>query len=766
MFKLNLIQSISKWIMTVTSLFTMVMLPVAQGQAAQNESAVISKLQVQQAITQLGLNKSMTLGEFYKKNKYLYPPRVQAHLNEFINDNKDYTMPLFEVTSVKNSEGFEVPTVRVSKDGELVNMQINGNSNKYVKFNNTNLTEVDIINFSDMFLKLNNGDANLRKQTEAKFNGYPEISKEIWKSMSARDKAEYILNLRKLWSDAQKVLILKNSKSSAAVETSKLEYVFNSIFSNASAQQAKVAVKPAGAKTAVKKNSGSTVSASSENCIVAGYVSNYSNGSCGINAIQDSYKDESGNINPAVSKAQSQCGSGQIACNPFVYGLPGGKAICVTTSDPSFQIATHANGPCDTKSPLGTEVQFLNKDLKNQNRYSAENLKLNPDQLSEEYKKQQKQNSAYVENYLKGFLGAGIDLSKELDVSTLDQIVNIKKAFDSDIQKAKDSCIAAASSNKYNEKNFWGACDQLQRRFLFVAEFLKEKPGCKDGASINSETLKCTCTDSKKTEVNPGAKCAVKEDPKPETAAKCPKGLSDDSTGGSLQCLCENGASGNWTLEQAKSKDFSVEKSCAKTPQAPPGASTMSNDNSTKPQPNGSCLPTQERVVGESSGAVTCVDKATAKPPKKDDGGWFGSMSGFFSKALPWLVGGVAIYAMYKLWAPKKPALNSAGDFCSNGTRPPCGQVCTAPLSNVNGSCVCAACAPGQTLTNASTCTCSTTSTTTPTTVICPDGVTRAATLALCPATQYTCWDGSKVTNPINCPEKPATTTPATKTGH
>ncbi len=739
MFKLNVIQNISKWLLTVTSVFTMVMLPVAQGQAAQTESAIISKLQVQQAITQLGLNKSMTLGEFYKKNKYLYPPRVQAHLEEFIKDNQDYTMPLFEVTSVKNSEGNEVSTVRVSKDGELVNMQVYGNPNKYIKFNNTNLTEVDIINFNDMFLKLNNGDANLRKQTEAKFNGYPEISKEIWKSMPTRDKAEYILNLRKLWSDAQKVLILKNKKSNASVETSKLEYVFNSIFSNATAEPAKVAVKPAGAKTAVKKNSGSTVSASSENCIVAGYVSNYSNGSCGINAIQDSYKDENGNINPAVSKAQSQCGGGQIACNPFVYGMPGGKAICVTTSDPSFQIATHANGPCDTKSPLGSEVQFLNKDLKNQNRYNAENLKLNPDQMSEEYKKQQKQNSAYVENYLKGFLGAGVDLSKELDVSTLDQIVNIKKAFDSDIQKAKDSCIAAASSNKYNEKNFWGACDQLQRRFLFVAEFLKEKPGCKDGASINSDTLKCTCTDSKKTEVNPGAKCAVKEDPKPPEKAKCANGLVEDP----------------------------VDGSCVKPSQvAPPGSSTLSNDN-TKPQANGSCLPSQERIVGEGSGAVACVDKTESKKSKKekDSSGWFGSLSGFFSKALPWLVGGVALFAMYKLWAPKKPALNSAGDFCSNGTKPPCGQVCTSPLSNVNGSCVCASCVPGQTLTNAATCTCSTTSTTTPVDVTCPDGVTHAATLALCPATKYTCWDGSKVTNPINCPEKPATTTPATKIG-
>jgi hypothetical protein len=708
----NIFQKISKWALTTTSVFTMVMFPVTQGQAAQNETTKISKAQVQSAIAQLGLNKSMTLGDFYKKNKDLYPARLQSQLESFIKDNADYVMPTFDVTSVKNSAGQDIPTVRLSKDAELVNIQIYGDSEKYVKFNNTNLTEIDIINFKDMFLKLNNGDANLRKQLERsesttanKFKGFSAVTKEVWSGMSARDKAEYILNMRQLWSDAQKVLILNDKKLNR--KTSQFEYFWNQIFQESEAAPIKkiVAIKPkppAAAVSVVRADSGTTVEANSENCLVAGYVSSYAKGSCGVSALQDAYKDEKGAVNPVISKAQAQCGSGQIACNPFVYGLPSGKAICLTVKDPKFQIATHANGPCDMASPLGTTVDFLNKDLKNKDRYSAENLKSNPEQLAAEYKKQQASNSAYVENYLNGFLPAGIDFSKEIDGKILEQIVNIKSAFDNDISKAKESCMAAAA-NKYNEKNFWGACDQLQRRFLFVAEFLKEKPGCKDGSTMDPGTLKCLCPD-KSTEVNPGAKCPIVTDVKP-------------------------------------------------TPVKPGEPTVITSSDSSKPEP---C---KEFAVNEN-GAKVCIDKpAVDKAPKKD-GGWFGSIGGFFKKALPWLIGGAVVFAMYKLWSPKKPKLNSAGDSCPNGSVPPCGQVCTAPLSNVNGICVCASCPPGQSLTNAATCTCSTTTTGGTTTVTCPDGTTQAATLALCPATQYTCWDGSRVPNPINCPEKPPTVSP------
>jgi hypothetical protein len=717
-----LFQKISKWLLLTTSVFTMVMMPVTEGQAAQTRADEISKNQVQNALTTLGLNKSMTLGEFYKKNKYLYPVRIQKMIEKFVALNKDYVMPQFELMTVKNTQGNEIPTVRISKDAELVSLQIYGNSDKYVKFNNTNLTEVDIVNFTDMLLKINNHEPDLRQQIEdtnrpvTKFTGFPAVSKSIWKNYSAKDKAEYILNMRRLWADAQKVLILQDPKLKR--KTSQFEYFLNTVFNDAFAAQRGHQMGPK-----VNKHSGTTANASSKNCLVAGYVSHYSNGSCGVSAVQDSYKDATGTVDETITKAQSQCTGGEIACNPYIYGMPNGKAICANIKSPEFQIATHANGPCDTASPLGTEVQFLNQDLKNNKRYDAENIKMNSDELKAEFQKQQKNNSSYVENYLKGFLDAGVDFNAAIDDKVLDQILNVKKAFDNDISKAKDSCIAAAKTNQRNEKNFWGACDQLQRRFLFVAEFLSEKPGCKDSSVMNPETLKCTCTDANKTEVNPGAKCSVE-------AAKPPE--SKPPTESEAKPPTEKGPSKNEKIME----------------------------------PGDECDGT---IEANANGAQVCISNIKpdlqGKKVKEKDSWWLN----LFKQAVPWIIGGIALYAMYKLWSPKKPVLNQPLDTCPNGVARsatvPCAQACEAPKSQVNGSCACAECVPViQYMSNLATCTCSTvtTSTTTPTTVTCADGVTQVTTLSSCPATVYTCWDNTKVTNPINCPVQPASN-PATK---
>lgn len=721
----NTIQHISKWLLTTTSVFTMVMMPVTQGRAAQAaQTGLISKALIQDTVTSMGLNKSTTLSEFYQKNKNLYPPRIQAILEKFVSANKNYVMPQFEITTVKDSDGTEIPTIRVSKDGELINLQMYGNDDRYVKFNNTNFTATDIVNFKDMYLKLYNGNAYLRKQVEtanapaSKFTGFPSVTKEIWSKMSIHDKAEYILNMRSLWADAHKVLILKDPKLKR--KNSQFEYLWNLISPDAFAQtDSKKRIRQE-----VKKGSGTTIESSSENCLVAGYVSKYTNGSCGIDAIQDSYKtiDKSGNviIDPVITKAQSQCSAGSIACNPFIYGMPNGSAKCVPVKDPSFQIATHANGPCDSASPLGTEVNFLNKDLKNNKRYSAENLKLNPEQLSEEYKKQQKNNSAYVEKYLQGFLGAGIDFNSALDNTVLDQILNIKKAFDNDIIKAKESCLAAASSNKYNEKNFWGACDQLQRRFLFVAEFLKEKPGCKDGSIMNDATLKCTCPDTNKTEVNPGAKCAV-------TAAIEPVVI----------------------------------------PPLPPVVEA--NVKPTPPVKSGEIC--DGEIISNLNGTEVCIPNKTGteknEKPAKEKDSWF---TGLFTKILPWVLVPAVLIGMYMWLAPKLKAqpINQPLDSCPNGqprTNAPCAQPCDAPLSQVNGSCQCASCNPYEVMTNLSTCYCSPKpTTTTPTLITCADGVTKVSNSADCPTTKVTCWDGSTVTNPLYCPTKPANQ-PPTKVG-
>ena len=134
-----------------------------------------------------------------------------------------------------------------------------------------------------------------------------------------------------------------------------------------------------------------------------------------------------------------------------------------------------------------------------------------------------------------------------------------------------------------------------------------------------------------------------------------------------------------------------------------------------------------------------------------------GGIKSFFITAAPLLLGATVLFAVYKLWSPKKPDRKSAADFCPNGTRPPCGMSCPSPQALLSsGVCGCAACPPGQTVSDQSSCSCTTT--TSVSIITCADGMTQVSDISQCPTeTNYTCWNGSVVANPINCPTQPVT---------
>ena len=150
---------ILKWIMVWTSTLTMLASPVAMGQEAER----VSKKQMQAVMDYLGLNKQMTLGEFYKKNKHLYPERIQKDIEPLFMSFKNQLMPTVEVLSSKNSAGEEVATLRLTQGKELISLQWYGQKEKMLKFQNTNLSEIDVINFNDMFTRVIAGDETFRK---------------------------------------------------------------------------------------------------------------------------------------------------------------------------------------------------------------------------------------------------------------------------------------------------------------------------------------------------------------------------------------------------------------------------------------------------------------------------------------------------------------------------------------------------------------------------------------------------------------------------
>ena len=730
------------WLATWISVATMVMTPVAQGQEAKN----ISKVQMQGVLDQLGLNKQTTVGEFYQKNKDLFPERVRKEIEPVLMNYKNTMMPEFRIAMVKSSDGREIPNVTMNYNGQVINMQWFGEKNRFVKFQNTNLSEIDISNFTDMFSKVWAGDATIRKQAEAnqtemnkpQFTGLPVMNAVTWKKMTMQERVSYMVQIRYLYLDAQNVLIEKaklekNKSTRAGLEI--LEKIW-AVFAGVEAEAAD------GSKSSKKKNLKPTKSSYAHtadvkalpkttmgaSCLVAGYTAAYNGVVCDHNKILDTYK----NVD-IVTKAQSYCGADKMACNPIIYGTPdNGNAICVSLKDPSFQVATHFGGPCDSKSLLQSStdaVKILKDDDKNKKagRYDDGNM-LTEDQRRELFRNEQaKSGFSETQKFLEGILQATDPKLKDmfekgvLNDDVLKVLKDTQASFDTEIKRSTDACrTAAADKNAKHEKNFYGACDQLHRRFLFVGDLLKSK--CDAGTELNPDTLKCACPS--KVEVAPGEKC---------TAAPVTPPVTEPPT----------------TTHPTKPPTSPFEE-CPKG-QHPAGSITS-------------------EVTGAK--ALNCVPDADPNKPKADECGILCSIWKGVKAVGPWVVGLGASYLIYKALIPKKVNLNPAGDVCPNGMIAPCGQACPGNMGYTTAGCACTACPPGQTSSGAPACTCSTaTTTTTGSTYTCWDGVTKVTDLTLCPAQTITCWDGSKVTNPLNCPEKTTTTTtgktttPTTGTG-
>ncbi len=772
-----------RWLMVWTSTLTMLVSPVAMGQEAER----VTKKQMQAVMDYLGLNKQMTLGEFYKKNKHLYPERIRKDIEPLFMSFKNQLMPTVEVLSSKNSNGEEVATLRLTQGKELINLQWYGQKEKLLKFQNTNLSEIDVINFDDMFTRIIAGDETFRKQIEnnsvddkvkthdfSKATKYPDVSKAEWNSMSAQDKANYIVTLRGLWQDARSILRAKNAAKKGKKTSALLNDKTKSLYALVIGSEAVAAGKT------VATGEKSANYFSGETCIVAGYVAKYektdSGEFCDHRIIDKVYNNKD---NSLYKKANDLCSSSsQIACNPYVFGTPNGAPTCVTpsrTAD-SFQKASHWDGPCDRASRLQsstTEISIL-KNKTDKGRYEDNNLM--PEKEREDlFKIEQGENFKQTEDYLLGMLKfRGLvkeDVKSIFDSGALsdqiyNQIILDKKGFDNEIAEAQKSCkaesVATKNGTRVHEKNYWPACDQFHRRFLFVQELFQSKCA---GQKLNPDTLKCGCAAP------------------PAIVAPGPKGPADTATPvAKITPVPES--------VPPKAKPFpripaEVVAGASCTVVLPPAVVMPqpvppTDDTSTPPVAAEDC---ESRFPGSGATGAKCLcptggapkkdvtdiangseswscefknaDKVTVKA-KEECGIACKIFAGIKKYALPVLLIGAMVYAAKKgaeMLAPKKPGLNPALDTCPSGSPPPCAQKCDMPLKiQADGTCSCGGCPPFQA--PDINCFCSSGTPTTTQMFLCPDSTTRVADLSKCPT--YPCWNGQKYQNPLNCPPAPS----------
>lgn len=783
-----------RWLAVVMSLWTMIFSPLALGQ----ESQKISEEKLRSAVVGLGLNKQMTIGQFYERNKYLVPDRVKKQMEGFIALNKNQMMPIFEVVSNKGTAGSGVPTLRVTQGKELINLQWYGEKNKFLKFQNTNLSEVDVINFDDMFTRIVAGDEKYKKQIDAKPKNlmtkefkYPTITKQQWKTMPNIDKAQYIVNLRQTWTAAREVLALKEQKKEKQKKkkTSSFDFLENNqhfykLFFGEEAyanQQSRYFDADA--------------------CVVAGYKSEYrsENGRevCSVTAARERYASR-----PLYAAAAAKCSQSSptaIACNPYVYGAPNGNPICLEPSrtNAEFQRATHFDGPCERGvngqggSRLQTEEfgekQFL-RENKSQGRYSDDNLSMTLPELEEAYKAHHSSNKSLSENYILGVLklrgiaaATGKDRFEQvvLDDTTRPIIEEIRSEFVSHIEEARRECQNVSASGKRVEPNYWKACDQLHRRFLFI-ELAVQNNCATQGMVPDSNGTGCACPTNTGTPVSASGDGTLVEIPTP-TPTPVPVPVPTPvivpvptPTPVPVPVPTPTPAPASTPIIPPPPAVVAPGASCPvatpvirpTTPPEPrPQQASNRCDEAFSNAPDCTCASGRApRLEVEDSNngaqvftcAIATADGGNGRD-RKECGFFCGLWKGVKVVA-PFAIAGIAGYFLYKWMSPEKPTLAAPPDKCPNGSIPPCAQTCTPPLSlQSTGACGCPACPPPQ-VSNAATCQCTapTGGGTNPTLITCPDGATRAANLEACP--DYPCWNGQSYKNPMNCPPAPAPT--------
>ncbi len=685
-------RNVFKSLAATGSVLTMVFAPVAHGYQAEDTL----KKQIESFMTETQLSKRITYKEFWNKTKHLYSGQVYADVERYLMSSPNELMPEFTLKESVSSTGEKIPTLTISEKGKSYQMQIFGEKTKFAKFNNVVLTENDLmlitpamkrIMASDIKIKKAH-DKNLIKANSEKFSGTPKITREMWKKLSPMQRAQFMLNLRLLYSGAADVMnakealdLKKSVDPKKGKKTSSLEggtasplQKWNNFFALLNGEVEAFGV--------------------GSDCVVAGYIGKYgADKKC-------KYPSE------ALTAAKSQNCS--MPCNPTIYGYNNGGLFCLTNSA-ELQTATHRNQGCDVKMPLTAVIDALPKSsdpTHGSKRYEGVAERNKTEALAEFNKNQKVQDLS--KNYLASMLKEPQKtafLSGNIDDALLAELQKIQKNFDDTIGAARTACAAAADNKEQYDKNFEGACDQLHRRFLFVAESLAVKPGCPGSKAINPETLKCSCEGG---EVLPGTpSCPVVSSPTEQEVS-----VSGTTEVEPEKLQCTNGT---------------VEK-------------------------EGSCV---------------CEDGKEPSGKDKKCGSGFNWKPWLIGAGI--IGGAALLYFLFKKKKKDKPDTpvvtppQGCTNVCAanttlNPTTCACDPIvqqptCQAPQVLTNGVCACPAvnaCTPGQQVYNLSTCQCDTVVQQ----GICPDGVTQYFTPpgpATCPAPTQ-CQNGTQVYPPNVCP--------------
>lgn len=466
--------SLLKSFATGLSVVTMCIAPVAQGAA----KATDNKKRINQYLKETGLTtKKMTVGEYWRMVRHVYPSKLQKQMDQWVALNHKEMMPSIEATSFKDANGKEQVRLTLTKDGQSGTLTFTGDEDTPLKVNGVPFSKNELSkynNFSNVAAKYINSDKATKKNMST--GQLPALGKDFaltyqeYKRLTLNQKAEYHIRLRRAMDSAQKVYEYMYGVTAANELNSAYEWVFQAIIGSEAQAQKK------------KKNLRSKVELAGSSCIVAGYVSVYGeNGSCG--------GDKAGKIDLTrqMSVTHASCSGGGVGCNPIVYGFKDGNTICVPKKEVRF-----ATSYCNKQSPL---------DLADKKRI--------------------------VESWIKKETGKDIDLKINGEGKIPDEQRRQKEveayfaALQTYVNKANFVCDNDPNLQKIREKypnvneDQGSACIEIKDRAFSLQGFITTP----EPAPTNPDQFK-TCPDKK-----PGSQPGKKPD-----ECICPEGMEDKGT--------------------------------------------------------------------------------------------------------------------------------------------------------------------------------------------------------------------------------------------
>ncbi|WP_413291478.1 hypothetical protein [Bdellovibrio sp. HCB337] len=351
--------SLAKSCAVAVATFSMVIAPVAQGANAKAVAQVAAKPKVMKPSDHYNFNmtkskmleylkfsglsgkKRITVGEFWSKMRPYYPKTLQKGMDRWVMLNRNDFMPQFEATTYKDSEGKEHIRLLISKDGQTVTASFNPESNsKFVKVNNTYLTRNDMLYHDQALAKVAHGDKGIKNQLlkaqKKPLKKSVVLSFAEFNRLAPKQKAEYMVRLRYVAENAERVKKVFGAVKTSENETSKEEF-FVQWFLGVEAEAAD-RVRGAGI---------------GDGCIVNGFLSQYGeNFSCGGRTTGREH------LETQIEKYSAKgCSSGTLPCNPYVYGFKTGgtpgRPYCVSTANVSGSIRDATSKFCPGQSPLG-----------------------------------------------------------------------------------------------------------------------------------------------------------------------------------------------------------------------------------------------------------------------------------------------------------------------------------------------------------------------------------------------------------------------------